>query len=140
MNRPAPKWLRKLAWWGVGIWASAITILSSMTPPQIAEFAPFQMWDKAAHFSAFFVGGINLALALCWSTGWSWKRVIAVTAIALCVFGAVDEIHQLYTPNRFGADVFDWSADTLGALTGALLTVFVYARYFHPSLPAPARA
>jgi VanZ family protein len=111
-----------------------------MTPPQIEEFAPFQMWDKAAHFSAFLAGAVNLALALCWSTGWSWKRVVVVTATALCVFGAVDEIHQLYTPNRFGADVFDWSADTLGALTGALLTVLVYARYFCPPLPAPARA
>ena len=66
--------------------------------------------------------------------------MIVVTAFALCVFGAVDEIHQLYTPNRSGADVFDWSADTLGALTGALLTIFVYARYFQPSRPAPAGA
>ena len=140
MNRPAPKWLRILAWWGVGIWATAITILSSMTPPQIEEIAPFQLWDKAAHFSAFLAGGINLALALCWSTGWSWKRVFVVAAGALCVFGAVDEIHQLYTPNRFGADVFDWSADALGSLTGALLTVFVYARNFRPPRPAPARA
>jgi VanZ family protein len=140
MIRPAPKWLRILAWWGVGIWASAIWILSSMTPPQIEEFAPFQMWDKAAHFSAFLAGGVNLTLALCWSTGWPWKRVVVFTSVALCLFGAVDEIHQLYTPNRFGADVFDWSADTLGALTGALLTVLVYARYFCPPLPAPARA
>lgn len=140
MNRPAPKWLRILAWWGVGIWASAIWILSSMTPPQIEEIAPFEMWDKAAHFSAFLAGAVNLALALCWSTGWSWKRVVVFTGIALCVFGAVDEIHQLSTPNRSGADVLDWTADALGTFSGALLTVFVYARYFLPPHPAPARA
>ena len=140
MNRPAPKWLRVLAWWGVGIWASAIWILSSMTPPQIEEIAPFQLWDKAAHFSAFFAGSVNLALALCWSTAWSWKRVIIFTVVALCIYGAVDEIHQYFTPNRFGADPYDWSADALGALTGALLTILVYARYFLPSQPAPARA
>ena len=140
MNRPAPKWLRILAWSGVGIWAATITTLSSMTPPQLEDIAPFQMWDKAAHFSAFLAGAVNLTLALCWSTGWSWKRVIVFTSVALCVFGAVDEIHQLFTPNRTGADPYDWSADTLGSLTGALLTVLVYARYFSTPRPSPAGA
>ncbi len=138
MNRPAPQRLRILAWWGVGLWATAITVLSSMRPDQIQEVAPFEMWDKAAHFTAFAAGAVNLALALCWSTAWSWKRVAAFTIIAISCFGAVDELHQLYTPNRSGADVFDWSADTLGALTGALLTVFVYARYFSTPRLAPA--
>jgi len=140
VKRSAPQWLRLLAWLGVAIWATAITILSSMTPPQIEDLAPFQVWDKAAHFGAFLAGGVNLTLALCWSTRWSWKRVVVFAVIALCVFGAVDEIHQLYTPNRSGADVFDWSADALGSLTGALLTAFIYARYFSTPRPAPARA
>lgn len=111
-----------------------------MTPPQLEDLAPFQVWDKAEHFSAFLAGGINLTLALSWSTLWPWKRVIVCVAIALAVFGAVDEIHQLYTPNRSGADVYDWSADALGSVTGALLTVFIYARYFSTPRPAPARA
>ena len=140
MNRTAPQWLRNLAWWGVGIWAAAITILSSMTPPQLEEIAPFEMWDKAAHFSAFAAGAVNLALALCWNTAWPWKRVVVFTAIAISVFGAADEFHQLFTPNRSGADPYDWTADTLGALTGALLTALVYARYFSTPRPAPARA
>ena len=140
MNRPAPKWLRVLAWWGVGIWAAAITMLSSMTPPQLYEIAPFEMWDKAEHFIAFGAGAVNLALALCWSTAWPWKRVIVFTVIAISVFGAVDEIHQLFTPNRSGADPYDWTADTLGALTGALLTALIYARYFSTPRQAPARA
>ena len=139
MNRIAPHWLRKLAWWGVGIWAVTITILSSMTPPQLEEI-PIKMWDKAEHFIAFGAGAVDLALALCWSTAWSWKRVIVFTAVAISVFGAADEIHQLFTPNRSGADPYDWTADTLGGLTGALLTAFVYARYFSTPRPAPARA
>ena len=140
MNRPAPKWLRVLAWWGVGIWAATITVLSSMTPLQLREIAPFELWDKAEHFIAFAAGAVNLALALCWSTAWPWKRVILFTAIAISIFGAADEIHQLFTPNRSGADPYDWTADTLGALTGALLTALVYARYFSTPRPAPARA
>ncbi len=140
MNRPAPKWLRVLAWWGVGIWAATITVLSSMTPLQLREIAPFELWDKAEHFIAFAAGAVNLALALCWSTAWPWKRVILFTAIAISIFGAADEIHQLFTPNRSGADPYDWTADTLGALTGALLTALIYARYFSTPRPAPARA
>ena len=140
MNRSAPKWLRVLAWWGVGIRAATITVLSSMTPLQLRDIAPFELWDKAEHFIAFAAGAVNLALALCWSTAWPWKRVIVFAVIAISVFGAVDEIHQLFTPNRSGADPYDWTADTLGALTGALLTALVYARYFCAPRPAPARA
>ena len=140
MNRTAPKWLRVLAWWGVGIWTATITVLSSMTPPQLLEIVPFELWDKAEHFIAFAAGSVNLALALCWSTTWPWKRVVVFTVIAISVFGAVDEIHQLFTPNRSGADPYDWTADTLGALTGALLTALIYARYFSTPRPAPARA
>lgn len=139
MNQTAPPWLRKLAWWGVGIWALTITVLSSMTPPQLDEI-PFKMWDKAEHFSAFLAGAVNLALALRWSTVWPWKRVVVCTVGALAIFGAVDEIHQLYTPNRSGADPYDWTADALGSLTGSLLTAFLYARYFRPPRPAPAAA
>jgi VanZ family protein len=140
VNRSVSNWLRKLAWWGVGLWAATITTLSSMTPPQIEEIAPFQMWDKAAHFAAFTAGGINLTLALAWSTLWPWKRVIIFTAIALAVFGAADEIHQLFTPNRSGADPYDWTADMLGAVTGTLLTSLIYARYCRPRRPTPAGA
>ena len=140
MNRPAPQWLRILAWWGVGIWAATITALSSLTPPQLRAIAPFEMWDKAEHFIAFGAGAVNLALALCWRTAWPWKRVVVFTIIAISIFGAADEIHQLFTPNRSGADPYDWTADTLGALTGALLTALVYARYFSTPRPAPARA
>lgn len=140
VNRPVSKWLRVLAWWGVGIWVAAITVFSSMTPPQIEKIAPLQIWDKAAHFAAFLAGAINLSLALCWSTVWPWTRVVVCAVLALAVFGAADEIHQLYTPNRFGADPYDWTADVLGSLTGTLLTAFFYARYFRASRPAPAAA
>ena len=111
-----------------------------MTPSELDKIAAFEMWDKAEHFIAFGAGAVNLALALCWSTAWSWKRLAVFAIIAISVFGAVDEIHQLFTDKRSGADVFDWTADTLGALTGALLTVLVYARYFSTPRPSPTGA
>ena len=137
MNHPVPKWLRVLAWCGVGIWATTICVLSSMTPPQLETLVPFQLWDKAEHFIAFAAGATNLTLALRWNKGWPWPRIIIFTAVALSIFGALDEVHQLFTPNRSGADPYDWSADTLGALAGTLLTSLIYARLTRARRPAP---
>jgi VanZ family protein len=140
VNRNVPHWLRTLAWIGVCIWVTTITILSSMTPPQLEAIAPFQLWDKAEHFIAFAAGAVNLALALRWGTEWPWKKIVRFTIIAISVFGAVDEIHQLFTPHRSGADPFDWMADTLGAAFAAIATALIHARYSRPHRPAPAGA
>ena len=56
-------------------------------------------------------------------------RVILHFAIGVAIaatYGIVDEIHQLWTPGRSGADIFDWIADLLGSSTGALLAYFTY--------------
>jgi VanZ family protein len=132
MNRSAPNWLRNLAWTGVAIWTVTIFILSSLTPPQLEEIQPFQMWDKAAHFAAFCAGAVNLALALRWSRSWPWKKIALFTFAAIALYGAFDEIHQLFTPNRSGADLFDWIADALGAATGICLTILCHDRLRRP--------
>lgn len=119
------------------VWVSTIWILSSMSPPQLEKITPFEIGDKVAHFVAFAAGAVNLSLAWRWSSGWSWLRIILLTVLAISAFGAIDEYHQLYTPNRMGADVYDWTADTLGAITGVLLTAFFHARL--TSRKAPAR-
>ncbi|MEA3209166.1 MAG: hypothetical protein QOE70_2223 [Chthoniobacter sp.] len=126
---PAPPWLRVLAWTGVVLWAVTITVLSSLPGDRLKELSPFELWDKAAHFLAYAAGAVNLALALRWTTAWPWKRIIIFTSVALSGFGVIDEIHQLYTPHRSGADPFDWTADTLGAAAGALATCLIHARY-----------
>jgi len=57
----------------------------------------------------------------------------------IALYGAIDETHQLFTPNRSGADVYDWTADALGGFVGALLTTWIlYARTQGPNRPAPA--
>lgn len=143
MTTPAdsgiPKWLRRVAWLGVFLWASTITLFSSLTPTQL-EVVPIQFWDKAEHFLAFVVGAVNLALALRWSVGWSWSRIVATTILALSAFAALDEYHQLFTPHRSGADPLDWTADTLGAVCGALLTRLIYGRHTRTHRFAPPGA
>jgi VanZ family protein len=111
-----------------------------MTPGQLDDLSKFKLWDKAEHFLAFAVGAGNLALGLRWSARWSNARVALVSIAAISGFGAVDEIHQLFTVGRSGGDPFDWLADTLGAAAGVALILFIYARYSRPRRLPPAAA
>ena len=97
----------------------------------------FEVSDKVAHFAAFAVGAVLLALALRWNTAWSWLRIVLISAVAISLYGATDEWHQLYTPHRSGGDLGDWTADTLGAIAGAAVTAFFHARYCLKNRPAP---
>jgi VanZ family protein len=109
-----------------------------MSGERIEEINVFHVWDKAAHFAAFAVGAALLALALRWNTEWAWRQIVLVALVAVSLYGATDEWHQLYTPKRSGADLFDWLADTLGAIAGAAVTSGIYAQHQRKNLPAPA--
>ena len=86
------------------------------------------LWDKGAHFLAFFVGAIPLVCALHWSFRWSWRKIVILSASALVLYGAADEYHQTFTANRSGADVLDWAADAVGGVVGAMVVAAGLAR------------
>jgi len=83
--------------------------------------------DKLIHFVEF---GF-----LCLMTRWSlsfvrmgrkgiYKIILAIGITSL--YGISDEFHQFFTPHR-SVDVFDWLADTAGAVTaGFLWQIAVY--------------
>jgi VanZ family protein len=48
--------------------------------------------------------------------------------VIIATFGALDEFLQTFTPGRTGDDIYDWTADVLGALTGALLSLLAHDR------------
>jgi VanZ family protein len=136
-----PPWLRGLAWIGVGLWAATVFWFSSRTGPQIEEMNIFQLSDKVAHFIAFFMGAPAFFCALKWSFGWTIRKTVLVCVLGLAIYGASDEYHQLYTVNRTGADVWDWTGDALGGLAGTLMCGFVYARLLRPQTShSPAQA
>lgn len=77
--------------------------------------------DKLIHF---FIFGI-LCFLICWSLSSvkiGNKRIYTVIiAIGITSFyGMFDEFHQYFTPNR-SVEVFDWLADTSGAVTAGFL-------------------
>jgi len=119
---PTLLWLAVLAWAGGVLW------LSSLTPDELPRTS-LLAWDKFNHFAAFAAGGWLTASALRLSR----PRAPAAGPIVLAVllvaaFGAADEAFQTFTPGRTGGDLYDWIADFLGALAGALWTLVSHAR------------
>jgi VanZ family protein len=77
--------------------------------------------DKLVHFAEF---GL-LCLMICWSLSTArigskriYKIILAIGIVSL--YGISDEFHQFFTPNR-SVEIFDWLADTAGAVTAGLL-------------------
>lgn len=102
--------------------------LSSMTPGQLPDAAFFTP-DKLNHFVAFAIGAWLTAAALRIShKEGQMARQIFLAILLVAVFGAFDEALQTFTPGRTGGDLYDWIADFLGAIAGALLTLVTHAR------------
>ena len=119
---PTLFWLAALGWAGVVLW------LSSLTLDELPRTA-FLAGDKFNHFIAFAVGGWLTASALRLSrpqASVAGRIVLAVLLVA--AFGALDEALQTFTPGRTGGDLYDWIADFLGAIAGALSTLTTHAR------------
>jgi VanZ family protein len=76
-------------------------------------------FDKLQHLLAF---AVLAGAAGLWVSREKWKSrgrffLLLIAAIG-SAYGIVDEIHQFFVPGR-DCNVWDWIADTLGALIGA---------------------
>ncbi|MCW8810897.1 MAG: VanZ family protein [Ignavibacteriaceae bacterium] len=78
--------------------------------------------DKIEHFSAFFILAVLLNLALIYQrkSYFLFKNASIATIIITLLYGAIDEIHQLFISGR-SADIRDWFADSSGVIIGILL-------------------
>lgn len=109
--------------WGmVGLYAGLIFLGSSMNiqieEPTFFFYLPFM--DKLIHFIEY---GIFCTL-LCWAIsahlkGNQLRKFILMAIILTSLYGITDEVHQLFVPTRT-ATVFDWFADTIGAIIAGL--------------------
>ncbi|MFT5882377.1 MAG: VanZ family protein [Crocinitomicaceae bacterium] len=107
------------------LWFITLCFLSSgSTAPQDIPKIPHL--DKIAHFG-FFFGGAGLLSA--WLRHRFQKfnapQCIGITTILGSIVGVIDEYHQTFTPGRSGNDIGDWTADTLGSFTGAIVMILV---------------
>jgi VanZ family protein len=103
-------------------WASVLWWLSSQS--KLPSPAKFEGIDKVEHALYFAAGGLCflLGLRLAGFVRQTTSAVI-VTVLFCSVVGLLDEWHQTFTPGRSGGDVWDWTADTLGGVLGALIAL-----------------
>jgi VanZ family protein len=76
-------------------------------------------YDKLLHLLAYLALSGSAAL---WFPPEQWESrrflTFLLTVIIASVYGMIDEIHQSFVPGR-DCSVWDWIADTLGAMIGA---------------------
>lgn len=107
--RPLLPWLPAAAWAAVLFYLSSLSTLPS---PGVSHS------DKAAHFAAYLVLGLLLAFAADRTA-----RSLALAAALGLLYGASDEVHQLFVPGR-SASLGDWMADA----AGVCFALYLYAR------------
>lgn len=112
---PNAQWLR---WLPAVLWASLIFWASSR-PASLIPLIPVPHADKGIHFIEFAV----LCYLICWAqqaTERRFKAIIWLAVLMTSAYGAFDEYHQRFTPERT-PEVADWLADTLGAVAAGFL-------------------
>jgi VanZ family protein len=113
--------LRIVAFIAAVLWAILIFCLSSI--PGSGFPAHPNILNVIAHFGEYLVLAALLSLALNSPGQALWKTALIALAIA-SLYGGSDEIHQMFTDNR-DTDPVDWATDTIGALVGAVATVWI---------------
>lgn len=101
-----------------------LLLLTSLPGEDLPKSISFN--DKLEHLSSFFILSVLLTLAFKAQNRFLnlKKRYLLSALIATSVYGALDELHQLFIPGR-SCDFFDWTADTTGALIGICFMALV---------------
>src|SRR5213593_340528 len=120
---------RALLWVPPLIYMAVIFFLSSQSEPIPAVTS--LVWDKALHMTEYTVLSLLFCRAL-QGEGFAILRVALLAVLLTSAYGATDEIHQSFVPER-NADVDDWVADTTGAAAAA--AVFSTASRLRRQLP-----
>lgn len=109
-------WLRRIFWALTAAYWAGIFLLTHM-PPSSLRGAP-RIWDKLAHFLAYFLLAAFLGAALMLT--YPNRRAIPVWVLLIgFAYGVVDELLQPFV--RREATLLDWVADALGVWAAVLL-------------------
>ncbi len=96
---------------------------TTMPSPQYVDV--FEISDKIKHFTAYFTLAFLLGMNLYFQEKWKAlsKYFLSYTFIICVTYGLLDEIHQIFVPNRT-CEFYDWLADLSGSLLAVLLLRF----------------
>jgi VanZ family protein len=85
----------------------------------------FNSQDKFEHLFAYFGLAVMVYLWLHFQNKKLLlkRNALLFSIIIVLTYAALDELHQMYIPGRV-CDIFDWTADAIGGLTGIILVYF----------------
>ncbi|MGD2076358.1 MAG: VanZ family protein [Gammaproteobacteria bacterium] len=125
--------IRRLALLMALAWMALLFFLSHQSGLHTPSL--FSAQDKVAHALVYGVlGALLLASQAPHTHGYGWRQMAASILVA-SMYGITDELHQSFVPGR-NVDLWDWVADTLGALLAVLLVAWLVRR--HRELKAAA--
>jgi VanZ family protein len=108
--------LRRLTSWLPPLVYMAVIFAVSAQPNPLPEVTA-RVSDKVLHLVEYSGLAALLVRALT-REAWGWRDAMLAAVVMTSLYGASDEYHQAFVPNRNPA-VSDWVADSLGALVGA---------------------
>ena len=99
------------------LWAATLFVLSAQS--SLPNIGPqFRNIDKVHHLIAYAVLGALVMFALRHAHNLPLPKAFVLAILVASAYGATDEFHQRFVPHRC-CDVWDWTADTLGASIAA---------------------
>lgn len=109
-------------------WAILIFVASSIPGNEIPEVGIVN-FDKLVHMGIYACLAALVYLSFRNQTRLPrlFKFAVVAAILVASLYGASDEIHQLWTPGRT-CDIWDWTADTFGAILGVLAARLVERR------------
>ena len=101
-------------------------ILLTATSIPAANMPSIEMIDKVNHLVAYFGLSVLLFLTFLFQRKYKLSLIkISLYPIIICaIYGALDEIHQMFIPGR-SAEFLDWLADFGGATLAVALMVYI---------------
>jgi len=108
------------SWAAVFLWMAVIFIVSSIPGEHFYKIEEHHL-DKVVHLFEFLVLGFLLIKALLASNlNINLTKIVILSIIIAALYGAMDEWHQHFVPNRT-PDIFDFTFDFIGAAIGTLI-------------------
>lgn len=91
------------------------------------------LYDKFYHLGAYTVLSFLLSLTLIFQrkSKFLFEKAGVAAIVISSVYGALDEIHQLFVPGR-SAEILDWTADLIGACIGVYIIYLMIKRFKYP--------
>jgi VanZ family protein len=109
---------QRLSLWAPPVSYMVLIFWLSAAPAPLPDLTT-RVWDKLLHLAEYGALALFFCRALL-GEEFGWRSAVLGATVLTSLYGATDELHQLFNPAR-SADIQEWVADTLGGAVGALV-------------------